>query len=78
MPANYAAAVHNIHGNGVFDRVKVLHGALTGDGRPVQLHYDFLNSGGSSSTGQTYTTTPIDVQSYTVPDIINLFEIDCD
>ena len=80
MPANYVAAIRNFEQNGVADRVQVLFGALAADARPLQLHYDRLNTGGSTSDaaqpGLKMGKESFTLQTFTLEELLRVHNVD--
>lgn len=79
MPADFAA-VHNIRANGASDRIDVLHGGLSSGGLSIRMHYDFSNSGASTSNNGRASTDTLDsrgvvIQTFRLAELMDFFAV---
>lgn len=76
MPFNYAAAMYNINANNVANRIDIAFGALSADGKPLELFYDQFNSGGSTSnSGSSGRGPSFTLQTFSVEELMVLFGV---
>lgn len=79
-PWNYMAAIANIERNGVADRVTVLNAALSSNSSSILKLRQGVSNSGSTATNSEFpvegVATTVEVQTITVEEILQAFNID--